>query len=445
MRKFSLLLSFFASAASASAQWQPVADPIPLGSVLFAAHLDAIDSQTAWFANTFYFLPPFTTRFSRTIDGGQSWQNVSPAAPATGRLTLGVLEALDAQHAWVINELTRPDGSKIAQLHYTADGGGNWDARSLPAVTARVNMLRFFSITEGALLDQVTGTLYRTTDGGLSWQQQSRFPNLPTGQRIYGLYAAEGILWATVYSASLDPLAIWTSPDRGLSWQVKPLPVSAAPFGEVVFRDARHALLPPVYQGGSCYATADGGLNWQTVSPPPVGARTITAVPGSRAYVIGTNFYNGIATSDKGSAITYDEGQTWTRLDNTNSYKSIRFTSPTSGWQVLSTVVPAVEDFQYEGMTRYTGLPLAARSSRQSVALDAFPNPSTTGFVTVKLPAGSGQVRGMRVLDALGRVVHQAPTLPADQRLDLRQPGPGTYTLEIRTDAGTLRRQLLLQ
>jgi hypothetical protein len=55
MRKFSLLLSFFASAASASAQWQPVADPIPLGTSTYAAHLDAIDSQTAWFANTFYF------------------------------------------------------------------------------------------------------------------------------------------------------------------------------------------------------------------------------------------------------------------------------------------------------------------------------------------------------------------------------------------------------
>ncbi|AII50647.1 hypothetical protein N008_01440 [Hymenobacter sp. APR13] len=107
--------------------------------------------------------------------------------------------------------------------------------------------------------------------------------------------------------------------------------------------------------------------------------------------------------------------------------------------------MPAAEDFSYEGMARYTGLPLATRSSRQLAAVEAFPNPSTTGFVTVKLPAGSGQVRGVRVLDALGRAVYQATALPADQRLDLRQPGPGTYTLEIQTDAGTLRRQLLLQ
>jgi hypothetical protein len=124
---------------------------------------------------------------------------------------------------------------------------------------------------------------------------------------------------------------------------------------------------------------------------------------------------------------------------------AIQFTSPTSGWQALSTIVPAAEGFQYEGMTRYTGLPLAARSSRQSAALDAFPNPSTTGFVTVKLPTGSGHVRAVRVLDALGRLVYQVAALPADQRLDLRQQSHGTYTLEIQTDTGTLRRQLLLQ
>jgi photosystem II stability/assembly factor-like uncharacterized protein len=446
MRTSSLLFSFLLSAASASAQWQPVAgNPILIGTEMSDAHLDAVDAQTAWFANTFYYVPPFTTRISRTTDGGQTWQNVGPAAPATGRFTRGVVEALDAQHAWVINEYTRPDDSQVAQLYYTADGGSTWSARTLPAVAVRVDMLRFFSTTEGTLLDQETGALYRTTDGGVSWQQPSSAPALQANQRLSGLYATDGVLWATVYSPSIKPLAVWTSPDRGLSWQVKPLPAQAPLYGQAVFRDVRHALLLPSGAGGPCYATADGGQSWQVVASPPVSARTATAIPGSRAYIVGTNFHTGYATPDKGSAITYDDGQTWTRLDATKSYLSIQFTSPTAGWQVLSTIAPAVENFVYEGMARYTGLPLATRSSRQSAAVEAFPNPSTTGFVTVKLPTGSGQVRGVRVLDALGRAVYQGTALPADQRLDLRQPGPGTYTLEILTDAGTLRRQLLLQ
>lgn len=128
MRKIFFPLLALLGTTPALAQWQPVGNPVPASSRLSGAQLDPIDAQTAWFSNTTYILTPSNIRISRTVDGGQTWQNVGPAAPVNEYYGHGNLEAIDAQHAWVTIQRTDVTGSTVSgvDLQYTADGGTTW-------------------------------------------------------------------------------------------------------------------------------------------------------------------------------------------------------------------------------------------------------------------------------------------------------------------------------
>ncbi|MDF7810801.1 T9SS type A sorting domain-containing protein [Hymenobacter sp. YC55] len=301
-------------------------------------------------------------------------------------------------------------------------------------------MLHFFSLTEGVVLDRVSGALYRTTDGGISWQLQSTTPVLSAGQFLLSMREASGVLWANVYNVQVQPVAFWASTDRGLTWRSQSIPV--APSG-VVFRDAQHALLPTP-QGGMLSST-DGGLTWQNATAPPFRLGPLTPIPGTRAYIAGAEHWIGIA-SDKGSAVTYDDGQTWTILESTNSYQTIQFTAPDAGWHLRASFAAPTTWYEYEGIGRYVGNPLANRAANTSaLQLEVFPNPSASGSFTLQLPTAAGRVNNVRVFDTLGRTVYHASALPADQRLDLSQQLKGLYSLEVQTDAGLLRSKVLIE
>ncbi|WP_169515074.1 T9SS type A sorting domain-containing protein [Hymenobacter norwichensis] len=171
----------------------------------------------------------------------------------------------------------------------------------------------------------------------------------------------------------------------------------------------------------------------------------MTAIPGTRAYIAGAENWIGF-TRTNGSAVTYDDGQTWTILESNNSYLSIQFTSPDAGWHIRASFAAPTWWYEYEGIGRYVGRPLAARAaSTPVVAADVFPNPSPSGTFTVQLPTTAGPISHVRVLDALGRSIYQAAALPADKRLDLSQQSKGVYSLEVQTSTGVVRRKLLVK
>jgi photosystem II stability/assembly factor-like uncharacterized protein len=441
------LLSLFCS-VPALAQWQPVSTPAGLGGELFECQLDPIDGQTAWVINSFYWVPPYTVRIWRTTDGGQTWQNAGPAAPGNGRFTIGHLEALDSRHAWVM--MQRTDAANAAlppELHYTADGGQTWTRRSLPAASNGIGQLRFLSPTEGLLVDFQSKTIYRTTDGGQTWAAPLTLPTLAAGQRLYDLQAAPGLLWTQVYNPSSQVVGFWASTDGGQTWQAKSTPTG---FSGVVFRDAQHALLSSV-QGGML-STSDGGQTWTAATLPPfrLGPQAaLHAVPGTTAYAAGAFGQTG-GTDPKGSAVSYDDGQTWTTLETSNTYYQLQFTGPDAGWHIRAEFFVPTVQYEYQSMGRYNGPALtpsvtASQPPRALLTAAVFPNPSRDGLFTLQLPESAGRVRSVRVLDALGREVYRSAALPASQRLDLSRQPKGLYALEVLTDTGVVRRKLLTE
>lgn len=90
---------------------------------------------------------------------------------------------------------------------------------------------------------------------------------------------------------------------------------------------------------------------------------------------------------------------------------------------------------------------LGARTTAASAGLQAFPNPSNTGQVTVRLasmPTATGQVS---LLNALGQRVLQVPLrlIGAEQTLGTTGLAAGVYTLRLETGGRTLTQRVVLQ
>lgn len=103
---------------------------------------------------------------ARTVDGGNSWEAF--ATPLAGSAASTCVSVIDSQHAWITTE----DG----HLYYTNDFGDNWTERVLPRTATALGGVQFIDRYVGAVCgnynDGVSdfGIVYRTFDGGYSWE-----------------------------------------------------------------------------------------------------------------------------------------------------------------------------------------------------------------------------------------------------------------------------------
>lgn len=121
-------------------------------------------------------------RLYMTKDNGVTWANISPAAtvqfPGAVRYGKEIIFR-DALHGWVVR--SGVGNSETIVLH-TEDGGLSWKISSLPD-TAQVSDLSFISNDEGWIMSVESSsvgnqrkTLYRTLNGGKSWNAVMQTP-----------------------------------------------------------------------------------------------------------------------------------------------------------------------------------------------------------------------------------------------------------------------------
>jgi photosystem II stability/assembly factor-like uncharacterized protein len=168
----------------------------------------------------------------RTDDAGQHWRDVSPAPQLLPTATF----ARDTNIAWVA--YSSPGG---AFVYRTIDGGRTWERSSrLPTDRQPSGWLDFIDGTHGwfvaitgAALGRETSQVFRTTDGGSDWalMSESQFPeigpstpgSLPTcdlGGAVF-LNATTG--WVGGTCTGPGP-ALWVTHDAGRTWRAQPLP-----------------------------------------------------------------------------------------------------------------------------------------------------------------------------------------------------------------------------
>jgi photosystem II stability/assembly factor-like uncharacterized protein len=350
MRRILAIALFLVLAPPASAhphvpKWQPV----PTGSAQQYRGLDAVSARVAWVGGS-------AGEVLRTLDGGRTWQNVSP--PGAGALQFRDVEAQDARRASVL-AIGEGDASRI---YTTFDGGRNWTQAFVnddPA--AFYDCMAFYpGWRRGLVLSDAVGGKFRiaaTDDFGKSWHV---LPNdgMPPAMANEAAFAASGTCLVTSgrdawFASGVGASRVFHSRDGGATWTVTAAPIPAAATGGGVFSLAFRNPRDGVMVGGDFSAptngarasgfTRDGGASWQPggdlsgyrsgvdwyVRRPDAFDR----LPAGRRQGLTLARATLIAVGPTGSDVSDDGGRSWRACDATpfDAVDCVPFTCWASG------------------------------------------------------------------------------------------------------------------
>lgn len=310
-----------------AASWEPTAT----GSTARLRGLSAVSRSTAWASGSLGTV-------LRTVDGGRSWQDVSP--PGAGDLQFRDIEAFGARRA-VVLAIGEGEASRV---YRTEDGGATWtEAFRNADPRAFYDCVAFFDARHGlAVSDPVDGRyrIISTSDGGRSWTvlPSAGMPDALDGEASF---AASGQCLTTsgghdvwLATGGAPAARVLHSGDRGLTWTASATTVPAGDPARGVFaltfRDRRHGIAV----GGDYRAdqpspdaaavTRDGGATWTTAGTPPPGYRSGVSRPAyGRSWAI--------AVGPTGSDLSTDDGLNWRTFD-TGSYDTVDCAADRSCW-----------------------------------------------------------------------------------------------------------------
>jgi photosystem II stability/assembly factor-like uncharacterized protein len=223
------------------------------------------------------------TQIVRTNDGGVTWYNVTPQGIAEVGYKADTF-FLDVNHGWVLfpDEF---DPMNKGLLYRTSDGGMNWDNASMPF--GRADMTFLDASNAWALVDRGVGAgsnavaVYQSTDGGSNWTMN--YTNDPT-----------------------QPNAGDSLPLGGLKSFLTPRDMQTAWVGGVVYSEGTVYL----------YRSDDSGKTWSQLSLSlPAEAQTSQLTFEQMTFVSPNDAFFVMRipadTSREAVYVSHDRGETW--------------------------------------------------------------------------------------------------------------------------------------
>lgn len=172
-----------------------------------------------------------STSVAVTRDGGRTWQPVAlPSFPGSGDFTCS---ASSPVFTGALGALSMNCGGTsqagFSAVYATSDAGRSWNFRKLPFFSQGIN---FVDAETGWALGGTGRSLYRTTNGGRSWALIKQFA---TEQSVTGfrfLDSRNGFVRTSRYSP--DRMSgystMWKTTDGGLTWSVMSTVPTGPPF-----------------------------------------------------------------------------------------------------------------------------------------------------------------------------------------------------------------------
>ena len=257
-----------------------------------------------------------------TTDGGYTWTTYDPAS-LEGAVNPGISMVFPTTSTTAyLAAYKRPGSMGDGGLWKTVDGGATWtrintssmytDANSFP------NLIYFFDKNNGfSQGDPLYGEfeMYYTTDAGATWTpiDGANIDDPLAGEYGYtnGYAAAGSTVWFTTNKGR-----IFRSTDQGHTWTAFQTPLTdfggQADGGNITFANDNDGWIQR--RNGELYQTTDGGETWTLMNPTDFNAygTDIAYIPGTTNTLIASEAdYN---LPDYGTRISYDGGQTWTKI-----------------------------------------------------------------------------------------------------------------------------------
>ena len=390
--------------------------------------------------------------FTKTSDGGNTWKpgtyNGVPASYA-----VSTLSAVSADKAWVAM-YAKTAGNGYGGIFTTNDGGLTWlkqpsatfnDPNSFPDV------VYFWDALRGVCMGDPINNyfeIYTTSDGGSNWTRvpSANIPISSAGEYGYtNLYTVYGnTIWFGTNKGR-----VFKSTDQGKHWTA--FSTGMPEVTTLGFHNDSVGIATYVAYNSSTNAitdfqmkkSVDGGDSWTTVSPTGNYYKSdMAVVPDAEGLLISTGITQDLATS--GSAYSLDEGKTWTQLDDSIQYTSVKFFSSSVGWAGGFN-----ETSSSRGIWKWLGIPTTGVKDipGNKLNLSIYPNPcfGKLHFIT----ANPERVVEISINDLQGKLVkHFSNNQNRQSRefiIDLTSLKKGVYIAVVKTKRGFTTKKFVLE
>ena len=425
MKKLLLSLSLIAFSSTINAQWTSQATNFDAES-RGLEEIRIVDANIVWAkAYDGSGLGATVQEFTRTSNGGASWQS---GFIDVGDPTLNITNicAVSELVAWA-GAVQEVDG--FGGVYKTTDGGASWNQQNTAAYTTAgqsyFNVVHFFDENVGLTMgDPKSGEyeMYRTTDGGDTWTAipAAALPNPTSGEYGYtGNYFALGNnFWFTTNKGR-----IYKTTDQGITWTVAQAPItdfgSAASSGSIGFSNANTGfLLKTVGTTYTFYTTSNGADTWTAGTPFSGTRRILSYIPGTTT-IVATSLAAPVGTS-----VSTDNGTSWTDVESGAQRGFSAFLNATTGW------CAGFSGALVDGIFKLTS-PLATNDVIATAKFKVYPNPATA---TVTISATDVDSYKLSVTDLTGKTVMTKSLNGMENNVDVSALSSGAYFFEMSSD-----------
>lgn len=406
----------------------------------------------------------FILDFTRTTDGGATWIPGKMGNDPT--LQFANISAIDETEAWVaMNKRFLTGGG----LYHTTDGGVTWEQSNPTEIfddNSYPNFVHFRTDGNGVARNKGIAQgdpnggyweVYTTMNGGKKWKRvpQANLPAQLPGEFgwISGFYAVEETVWFGTSHGRM-----FKTDDFGKTWSVHTVvPAGTGFVMEIAFDDDKLHGVTHVRNnfGTFLHSTADGGVTWTNLGQPLNWKHSrITAVPGTDA-LIATGI--GGPRTRVGSAISYDNGTTWTELENVVPKTVSRFYDAETGYAcgafvtgpplrggIFKSAIVFQDPAQDEKITG-AGMKNMQLAKLTTEELKVYPTPANSVVHVVLQDVFVNAKSIISILSMDGRVIEAKPSTGAKLiKLDVSNLPAGVYTIRVVTNAQVTNRVITI-
>jgi photosystem II stability/assembly factor-like uncharacterized protein len=390
--------------------------------------------------------------FTRTIDGGTTWISGTMGTDTT--LAFSNISAISDTEAWVaMHRFGSIDGGGGGIFH-TIDSGVTWtqsNANTIFNSASFPNFVHFKDAMNGIAGGNVNDgyfEIYKTSDGGTTWTRtpQANFPALPLNVTV-GWFNGYCVIGNTIWFGS-NRGKMYKSIDYGTTWTIANVSTNTNDrVYEIAFNNNGLNGVCHTRSGSTTklFATSDGGMTWVqrvTATIPNWRRDRITSVPGTNSFI------STSTSAQMGSAISNDNGLTWTLLESANQKAACRFLNSTTGWAGgFFSDNPQIGN--RPGIYKWDNSVNLGFESNELLEkkIVVYPNPAKENL-TISFPKELNQNLKIEIIDLLGRISFSEEydnQLNNEIKINISNLAKGNYLLKIFSDNEFVTKKINIQ